>query len=116
MIFFIFASSLIITLESKTLFKNKLKTALKNKSKIKQFDSYPFLPSQQFYKYGPYGMYSDLSQPLRMQDGYLVPDDEAHLPKEYVYMRDRLLYERSNKISAKPVEIGDGDGNFIKVY
>ena len=65
---------------------------------------------------GPYGMYADLSTPLRMQDGYLVPDDEDHLPHEYLAVRDQLLWSGAKKISARPVEVGDNYGNWAKIF
>ena len=61
-------------------------------------------------------MHGDVTDKYRMQDGYLVKaDDFSMMPPEYFYVRDKLLYQTANRLSARPIEVGDNDGNWIAI-
>lgn len=104
--------------QNKLKLKNNLKSHLKNNTvKQYQFDKMIYDIAPQIKDIGPVGMYADLSQPLRMQNGYLVPDDEEHLPKEYLAIRNRIMYKNAKKLSAKPIEMGDSnEGMFVTLW
>lgn len=71
-------------------------------------------PSPQVRALGPYGMFNDLSKPLRYYKGRLVEEDPYHVSRHWTRVRDKLLGGIKVK-SAQPLEIGDFDGNFIRL-